>query len=87
MLHESGTRIAVRVTQGVARERWRLGRERMLEAAGLAPLGIKRLELAADELRVELANASKSTRLTVVATRYLPAFELFAKDVARALKG
>jgi len=76
-LFESGTQVEVRVTQGVARAGWRMGRERMLEPSGAAPLAIRRLELAADELRVQLANPSRSTRLTVVATRYLPAFEPF----------
>ena len=77
VLHESGTRIAVRVTQGVARGGWRVGRERMLESSGAAPLAIRKLELTADALRVELVHATPSTRLMVVATRALPAFELF----------
>jgi len=76
-LHETNTCIAVRVVQGRAQSGWLLGRERTLERTRGTPLALPSLELAGDELRIAVANPTQSTRLAVVATRYLPPFQLF----------
>ncbi|HEX6812614.1 MAG TPA: hypothetical protein VF384_13390, partial [Planctomycetota bacterium] len=76
-LHETNQRIAVRVTQGNAEGSWLVGRDRVLEASPTLPLHLRAIELAGAELVVRLGNHSKTTRVHVVATRFLPSFDPF----------
>jgi len=76
-LHDTNTRIDVRVTQGDADGNWLVGRDRLLEASPTRPLQLKGIELAGGDLVVHLANHSKTTRVHVVATRRQPAFDPF----------
>ncbi len=71
-LHESETRIPVRVARGRVQGDWVIGRRRALERTPTHPLQIRGIEVDATELHVALANATRNTRVTVVATRYLP---------------
>ncbi|HEU4420373.1 MAG TPA: hypothetical protein VFT55_15665, partial [Planctomycetota bacterium] len=76
-LHDTNTRIDVRVTQGNADGSWLVGRDRLLEASATLPLHLKGIEVAGADLVVRLANHSKTTRVHVVATRRQPAFDPF----------
>ncbi len=78
-LHETGTHLTVRVTRGQAVGGWLVGRERMLQATQNRRLQVQSLEVAGDELRVQLVNATRSTRVALLATRYLPPFDIFAR--------
>jgi hypothetical protein len=76
-LHESGTRIRVVVTRGVADKGWLIGHERILERTPSTPLHVRSLAVAGGELRILVANPTPSTRLVVVATRALPPYGLY----------
>ncbi|MCR9244733.1 MAG: hypothetical protein NXI31_06860 [bacterium] len=77
-LHEHGEMIPVRVTQGAREGDWILGRSRTLEATSTTPLHVRQIGLDGDDLRIALTNFSAGTRVHVVATRYQPAYPLFA---------
>ena len=76
-LHETGEMVTVRVTRGKRDGRYLVGSDRALPTTTTTPLHI--LDVASDDqqVRVRLANATKGTRVHAVATRYLPAFDLF----------
>lgn len=71
--------IAVRVTQGENRDGFVLSARRALERPRLAPLNITGIEAGTDAVGIRLANATPFTRVHVLATRYLPAYDLFAR--------
>lgn len=74
-----GREIAVRVTQGEDRDGFALSPRRALERPRLAPLQITAVTAGADTVEIRLANATPFTRVHVLATRYLPAYDLFAR--------
>ncbi|MFN7588113.1 MAG: hypothetical protein ACK5UQ_06345, partial [Planctomycetota bacterium] len=78
-LHRTGVRIPVRITQGDASGGWLLGSHRQLTASDPTPLQVREATLGGDGLLVRLANATPATRVLVVATRQLPAFDPFAQ--------
>jgi hypothetical protein len=69
--------IEVRVTDGEARDGFAFSPRRALELPRLAPLQIAAVEPGADAIAVRLANASPFTRVHVLGTRYLPAYDVF----------
>ncbi len=71
--------IAVRVTQGESRDGFVLSSHRALEQPRLDPLQIVRIQPGKDTVEIRLANATPFTRVHVLATRYLPAYDLFAR--------
>ncbi len=71
--------IAVRVTQGEDRDGFALSPRRALERPRLAPLNIVEVTAGSDTVEIRLANATPFTRVHVLATRYLPAYDLFAR--------
>ena len=71
--------IAVRVTQGERRDGFVLSPRRALEQPRLDPLQIVRIQPQKDSIEIRLANATPFTRVHVLATRYLPAYDLFAR--------
>jgi hypothetical protein len=75
-LHETGATLPVRITRGSRNGDWLVGRDRVLEASMPAPLQLRAVELQDRDLVVRVANASGSTRLHVVATRFTPPFPL-----------
>ena len=77
-LHETGKRVTVRITDGERDDRWLIGRDRILSATPTRPLHLRELSTDANELRVELANATAGARVHVFATRYTPAFDVFS---------
>ena len=76
-LHRSGQRVTVRVTRGARDGRYLVGRDRALAATVARPLHVLGMTADGESVRVQLANASATTRVHAVATRYLPAFDLF----------
>jgi hypothetical protein len=84
-LHDSGDAIRVRVTRGARSGDWLLGRDRSLEAPASRPLHVRSIAVEKDEIVVRVANASKSTRVHVVATRYTAPFDAFV-DLAGAFE-
>ena len=76
-LKESGSKIAVRVTDGEARDGYVLAENRLLEVANPDPLQIAGVDLGPDALKVRLKNATPAARLHVAATVFLPAYSIF----------
>ncbi len=71
--------IAVAVTQGEDRDGFTLSARRGLERPRLAPLQVGAVEPGAQAVEIRLANSTPFTRVHVFATRYLPAYDVFAK--------
>lgn len=71
--------IAVRVTRGEERDGFVLSPRRALERPRLAPLNVVGIEAQKDAVEIRLANATPFARVHVLATRYLPAYDLFAR--------
>ena len=76
-LHDTGENITVRITRGERDGHYLLGRARVLTSTRTSPLHVTEVTCDDDGLRLQLANATPSTRVYVVATRYLPAFDMF----------
>ncbi|MCA8963425.1 MAG: hypothetical protein KDC48_00985 [Planctomycetes bacterium] len=76
-LHETGEAVTVRVVDGDLDGRWIVGKERILEASDPAPLQIAAARRD-DDVVVHVSNPSAATRVHVVATRYWPAYDMFA---------
>ncbi len=71
--------ITVRVTQGEERDGFVLSPRRALERPRLAPLNVVGIDAGKDAVEIRLANATPFARVHVLATRYLPAYDLFAR--------
>ena len=71
--------IAVAVTQGEDRDGFTFSARRALERPRLAPLQVAAVEPGAEAVEIRLANSTPFTRVHVFATRYLPAYDVFAK--------
>ncbi|MBM4096378.1 MAG: hypothetical protein FJ261_06345 [Planctomycetes bacterium] len=78
VLKASGERIRVRVVAGPALDGFVLGAGRDMALAPLAPLQISSAARDDSGIVVSLANATKFTRVHVLATRYVPAFDIHA---------
>ena len=76
-LKEAGRRVEILVTSGAEHDGWALGRSRLLELGGSAPLQILEARVERDQLLVRLAHAGAKARVHVFSTRYLPAFDVF----------
>jgi len=71
--------IPVAITQGEERNGFILSDHRALQRAQLAPLQISAVEVGAEAVEIHLANVTPFTRVHLFATRYLPAYDVFAK--------
>ena len=78
-LKAEGREISVAVTQGEDRDGFTFSARRALERPRLAPLQVAAVEPGADAVEIRLANSTPFTRVHVFATRYLPAYDVFAK--------
>ena len=74
-----GHTITVRLTQGADRDGFTLSPRRALERPRLAPLQVTAVNASADAVEIRLANATPFTRVHVLATRHLPAYDLFGR--------
>ena len=79
VLKAEGREIAVRITQGDARDGYVVSPRRALERPRLAPLNVTAVSPAAESVEIRLANVTPFTRVHVFATRYLPAYDLFGR--------
>lgn len=73
-----GKKVLIKLTQGKKRDMYFVGKHRALEASDNQPLQISSLEMNGKQLKVQLVNSGKYTRVHIVATRYLPLFNAFA---------
>ena len=78
-LHETGQRVRVRITSGERDDAWLVGPDRSLTADSNRPLQVTDVAFADRDLTIRLAHPSESTRVHVVATRFLPTFDPFAR--------
>lgn len=74
-----GREIFVRVTAGEDRDGFVLSSRRALERPRLAPLQISAVTIGKETVDIRLANATPFTRVHLLATRYLPAYDIFAR--------
>ena len=71
--------ILVHVTAGTEGNGYILSARRALERPRLAPLQVQDVTASQDAVEIRLANATPFTRVHVLATRYLPDYDLFAR--------
>jgi len=76
-LKDSGTRIAIHLAPGEVRQGYVLGEMRQLQIVNDLPLQIAAVTADADTVTIRLTNSKKSTRVHVVATRYLPEYPMY----------
>ena len=78
LLKSTGTRIRIRVTDGPKLNGFVLGSHRQLETPRLAPLQIESIISGENGVTVTLKNATKFTRVHVLATRYVPEYDVYS---------
>ncbi len=78
-LKNENRELTVRVTQGDERDGFVFSARRALERPRLAPLQVAAVTAGADAVEIQLANATPFARVHVLATRYLPAYDAFAR--------
>ncbi|MCA9213857.1 MAG: hypothetical protein KDB27_12385 [Planctomycetales bacterium] len=80
-LHLKGLskQIHIRVTDGASKEGCIVGESRSLEARGQLRLRIANANFENDHLAIKLADANNTARVHIFATRYVPAFDAFAR--------
>ncbi|HLF95323.1 MAG TPA: hypothetical protein VJB14_17785, partial [Planctomycetota bacterium] len=76
-LKEEGAAIELRVTGGEAVAGWWVSPKRMLQESFELPIQVSKVKAGKEELRIGVANASPSTRVHVIGTRYLPGHSAF----------
>ncbi|HRU18937.1 MAG TPA: hypothetical protein P5125_01140 [Kiritimatiellia bacterium] len=79
MLTAGGREIAVRLTQGDERDDFVISPRRALERPRLQPLHVTGVASGAENVEITLANVTPFTRIHLFASRYLPAYDVFAR--------
>lgn len=79
LLKTTGAHIRVRVTEGPKANGFVLGNHRQLELPRLSPVQIESVTPTDAGLTVKITNATPFTRVHLLATRFLPEFDVFAK--------
>lgn len=74
LLKDLDTQVAVRLTEGVVREGYVLGKLRHLQAPAVERMHITRVDQDSEQVSIHLANVNPFTRVNVIATRYVPRF-------------
>ena len=69
--------ITLRVARGTVASRHVFNKARTLEIRDRAASHLTRLAVVGESLQIDVANADKATRVHIVATRFLPDFDLF----------
>lgn len=72
------TEIRLRIAGGEARDGWLFGAGRILEAPALEPLGVGSVEVSEEQVSATIGGAGPFTRVHLVATRFLPAYDAAA---------
>ena len=78
LLKQTNTVVRLRVGEGELRDGYLLGRGQHLEIRDDSPMQIASVNTGEKSLDIKLINASKFTRVHVLATRYMPAFSAYA---------
>lgn len=78
LLKPDAAHIRLRLSEGETRDGYVLGENRLLEARNRQPLQIRGITTGDDRIAVQLTNANDHSRVHVIATRYVPAFDAFA---------
>ncbi len=86
-IHETGHHVTVRITKGQRDGHYLIGRDRILSNSPTRPLQLQKLTADGDNLRIKIANATPGTRVHVVATRYMPTYDMFAGLQGRSPEG
>ncbi len=71
--------IPVRVTAGAAKDGFVQSARRALETPRLAPIQVTSVKADGKDVVIQVANANPYTRVHVFASRYLPAYDVFAR--------
>jgi hypothetical protein len=74
---DSNEVFGIRVSGGILAETRLIGRDRSLELREVLPLAIVDLESTETSVKIQLDNAGPSTRVHVMATRFVPRFNAF----------
>ncbi|MEI8195829.1 MAG: hypothetical protein WCI73_07970, partial [Phycisphaerae bacterium] len=77
LIKEPRQEVTVRIAPGEVREGWVLSANRYLQLKNRNALQIVSTQAAADKITVQLANAGKSARVHVYATRFVPEYSPF----------
>jgi len=77
-LKNENRRVHLRVIEGESRDGYILGQTRHLEVRDADPLQIASVSSDDEAVQIRLRNATKFTRVHVIATRYVPAFSPYA---------
>ena len=77
LLKQSGQAITLRIAQGTKSIQHVFNSARTLEVRDRAPAHLTKLAVAGEALLIEVANADEATRVHVIATRFLPDFDIF----------
>ncbi len=72
-----GRQTRVRITAGKEVAGFAYGKHRRLQTPALRPIQLTRVERDGQNLRIQVANPSKYTRVHVYATRFYPAFDAY----------
>lgn len=73
----TGAVIGIRITDGPADNGYFLSRDRQIQFRNLLPLQITGIGHDEKNIKIQLANSTASTRVHVVATRFVPEFSVF----------
>ncbi|MDA1051273.1 MAG: hypothetical protein O3C40_12445 [Planctomycetota bacterium] len=76
---QTGQRIRLRLAEGDEKERYVLGGSRQLEVRGTNPLQIAEVTTGDGQVRIQLTNSNKFSRVHLFATRQQPALSPFFK--------
>ena len=77
LLKKSGQAITVRVAKGTKSNQHVFNEARTLELNARVPSHLRSLAIAGENLQIEVANSDQATRVHVIATRFLPDFDIF----------
>lgn len=77
LLKESGQAITVRVAKGSSAQRYVFNSARSLELPGRTPAHLASMQVKGKNLQVKVANSDALTRVHLVATRFLPDFDIY----------
>ena len=78
-LKEAAREVTVRVTRGAVQGGYAVSPRRALELPRLAPLNVTAVAAGKEEVEIRLANVMPFARVHVVATRYLPTYDIFER--------
>jgi hypothetical protein len=85
LFKSNGVQVHLRITAGEVKQKFAHGPNRRLEIKDSKPLSVASVETTDADVIVHIANASKFTRVHVIATRFVPAYRSF--DILSEIRG